>query len=495
MKTNSIRVGNIENQERNFDRGAVLTLAIALILIVLSATQLIYRLTLPTDGWAVISTDDIDNSSWVYWENLANYSSALVRGDQIQSVEDQNLTGTASLSFIEPPSNWAIGKQVQVKVIRDGKPYTVSVPVGHWTWASWWRYNVLVPSQLASLLGGIVLFGIGLFTFWRRPGVPSARVLLILCATIFAAAISTTLPDGLSVQFNGLAFISTAFFSYAIFGTLLAPSLLTFSLLFPKPKQIIRKRPLLAFVPYCLGLLLLIGLIANAPASTGWVMAMLMIIITIISFVHSGFTQRDAVSRAQLRWAIGGFVLGLGLVLMVYPSAFGWITDPFWAELLGSGFNLGIVVIGITLSIAILKYRLYDIDLIINKTLVYSLLTMILALVYFGSVVLFEQLTRFFSGESSSASVVVSTLVIAALFAPLRRRLQTSIDRRFYRKKYNAAQVLAAFSLRARDEVDLEALTAEILHVVQETVQPSSVTIALKTDIRGAKGQQPTPGC
>ena len=128
-------------------------------------------------------------------------------------------------------------------------------------------------------------------------------------------------------------------------------------------------------------------------------------------------------------------------------------------------------------SIAILRYKLYDIDIIIRRTLIYSILTAVLAAIYFGGVVLAQQVFRAATGEGSDLAIVASTLLIAALFTPLRRRIQQTIDRRFYRRKYDAEQTLARFNQTLRDEVDVETLQEQLIGVVQETMQPTKVAL------------------
>jgi hypothetical protein len=163
------------------------------------------------------------------------------------------------------------------------------------------------------------------------------------------------------------------------------------------------------------------------------------------------------------------------------PEATGG-ADSLWENLLEDAVTLSFVGIPVAVGIAILRYRLYDIDLIINRTLVYVSLTAMLAAVYFGGIVVLQSLFVALTGQRSTLAVVASTLLIAALFNPLRRRIQAFIDRRFYRKKYDAAKTLEAFSAKLRDETDLQALNGELTRIVRETMQPSHVSLWLRPD-------------
>ncbi len=181
------------------------------------------------------------------------------------------------------------------------------------------------------------------------------------------------------------------------------------------------------------------------------------------------------VERQQLKWfAYAASFVAPALSLLVV-GRFGQAAGLGW--MLTVGILIALLYqagIALAAAVAILRYRLWDIDLIIQRTLVYGLLTLALAAIYFGSVVLLQQLFQGLTGEQSPLVVVLSTLAIAALFTPLRRRSQAIIDRRFYRRKYDAAQTLARFAAAARDEVDLGQLTAELLRVVDDTVQPAA---------------------
>jgi hypothetical protein len=191
--------------------------------------------------------------------------------------------------------------------------------------------------------------------------------------------------------------------------------------------------------------------------------------------------------RQQTKWAVFGFALAI-LILVLYALA-GFLVppsiqhafqnDPMLANL-NPVFPVALLLIAIFLAIAVLRSRLWDIDIIINKTLVYGLLTALLAGIYAGLVLGLQALLGGLFHQTNAIVLVVSTLAIAALFNPLRRRIQQIIDRRFYRRKYDAARTLAAFSATLRDEVDLERLHEQLVAVVQETMQPASISLWLR---------------
>ncbi len=178
-----------------------------------------------------------------------------------------------------------------------------------------------------------------------------------------------------------------------------------------------------------------------------------------------------------MRWAIGGVSVGVGLFLLnalLFPG------QPLYREWLSALASLGFPVMVLSLAMAILRYRLFDIDLIIRRTLIYSALTALLALTYFGLVIVLQGAVTALGGARAEWVTVASTLAVAALVAPLRGRIQAFIDRRFYRSKYNAAQTLAEFAAAARDETDLGALTERLAGTVQSALQPETTSVWLK---------------
>ena len=203
--------------------------------------------------------------------------------------------------------------------------------------------------------------------------------------------------------------------------------------------------------------------------------------------------------RQQSKWVLGGMVIGVGGVLAVFLAtsviapALALQHGAFHKMLFTGVIYAGFVLVPVSIGLAMLRAQLWEIDRLINRALVYGSLTATLALVYGGSVVLLQQLLRGLTGQTSPLAIVASTLAMAALFQPLRRRLQTTIDRRFYRRKYDAARILAAFSAHLRDEVDLDRLTSQLVTVVEETLQPVQVSLWLRDDGRRSRTQRVGP--
>jgi len=194
------------------------------------------------------------------------------------------------------------------------------------------------------------------------------------------------------------------------------------------------------------------------------------------------FHRARGSERQQIKWFASAAALTFAWIFVFEQlvSAEGGVLEAIAAV---SSLVL-VPSIPVATGIAILRYRLYEIDTLINRTLVYGALTALLALVYFGGVAASEAVFRALTGQEQQPqlAIVGSTLVIAALFIPLRRRIQSFIDRRFYRRKYDAAKTLEAFSAKLRDETDLDALSDDLVGVVRETMQPAHVSLWLRPD-------------
>jgi hypothetical protein len=194
------------------------------------------------------------------------------------------------------------------------------------------------------------------------------------------------------------------------------------------------------------------------------------------------------VERQQIKWVAYAGALGGGAALPTY-TVLEAVNLP-WLHLAGYVPALvGILGVPTAVGIAITRYRLYDIDILINRTLVYGTLTATLVALYLVGIVVLQRVFVFLTGQQSTLAVVASTLLIAALFNPLRRSLQSFIDRRFYRRKYDARKTLERFSARLRDETDLDALSDDLVDVVRETMQPTHASLWLRPDT-GSKGSQ-----
>jgi hypothetical protein len=231
-----------------------------------------------------------------------------------------------------------------------------------------------------------------------------------------------------------------------------------------------------------------------AGAANAILVVFLLCILASVASLVLRYRRSLGEGRQQIKWiAFAASVFGVGfvsamagglIVLAFAPESLGSASSPpAWFDLLFSVVLLSFGGVPVAVGFAVLRYRLYDIDVLINRALVYGSLTVFLAASYLGGVVGLQYVFRVLTGQQSTLAVVASTLAIAALFAPLRRRIQGFVDRRFYRRKYDARKTLEAFSTRLRDETDLEALNNELVGVIRETMQPTHLSLWLRSEM------------
>ncbi len=452
--------------------------ALVIALMLSSLFQVAYRFTLPTDGWEVSSGNPL---GLTYLRNILGNPSELRPGDLVIAAEGipavwETLSQSDDLRAALRAA-WRAGATLRYTVVRDGAELQLPVTLAHWELRPWLLFVLREPDVLVRLLSTFALLALAAFIFLRRPGNPAAGAFLIIMSFFAFSSISDSLPAGLGTWPDPLASFLDVGVAWTLLTSVLPFGLIRFALVFPRPKPIHQRHPWLPYAAGAVGLLLTLV----APASPlNWFWFVLSMLLTMAILIHNALTMRDVVSRAQMRWGLGGMVIGLGTLTLMFVGGTLGLFPPSTAV-----FNVAAVfattVMGVMLAVAITRYRLFDIDILIQRALIYSVLTALLALVYFGSVIVIEGLLRGVVGGESPIAIVLSTLVIAALFGPVRVRVQRAIDRRFYRRKYDAAQTLAAFGAAARDEVDLDQLAARLVNVVDDTMQPAHVSLWLKT--------------
>jgi hypothetical protein len=328
---------------------------------------------------------------------------------------------------------------------------------------------------------------VGFLIFWRR-----SDDWLALLAAFFLVMYALTPLSGNPAYLLAFAYPVFAL-PLSLLGFLGQISLYVFFLLFPNGR----------LVPRWMGLILLLGILGeffnyfpsisspfdeNWPLWLGYLVPGVLFIAIISSQIYRYRHVSTPVQRQQTKWIILGVMAAVGIVIGLYvgyflipslqnPNSLGGAIASKLSDII---FNVAFLLVPLSIGFSILRYRLYDIDLLINRTLVYGSLTALLALLYFGLIFVLQTLFQGVFHQNNAVAIVVSTLVIAALFQPLRHRIQAIIDRRFYRRKYDAAKTLEQFSATLRNELDLSQLREQLLNVVQETMQPTHVSLWLR---------------
>jgi hypothetical protein len=336
---------------------------------------------------------------------------------------------------------------------------------------------------LASVTGALVCLTLGLVLFWRRSDdwmVVFTSAYLLLYGTIMAG------PLEWALNFSTLAV------------DVLQPLLLTtptvaLIVLFPDGRFVPRWTRWLV-----LSSIALVAAIFYLTLAYWGVFMVAILLSAIYAQVYRYRRVSTPTERQQTKWVLFGFLLWW-LLIMVEGVPYAIELNlppgnplPWWTLVSSAGWWLTLTIVPLSLSIAVLRYRLYEIDVIINRALVYGSLTAMLIALYFGGIVVLQRLFVALTGQQSTLAVVASTLAIAALFNPLRGRVQSFVDRRFYRRKYDASKTLEAFSAKLRDATDLGALSGDLKAVVGETMQPSHVSLWLRTSRRVVEDEEET---
>ena len=339
-----------------------------------------------------------------------------------------------------------------------------------------------------NLLFALVYFAVAALIFWRKSD--DWMALLAAFSLVAFGASFTSIPWTLATV-HPVWWLPTTLASENVLGF---PSLIVFFFLFPTGRFVPRWTSWVA-VGY-VALSVPSSFFPSSPFSVLNWPVLLRILVLLVVYGSLVFAQvyryrrvSTLIERQQTKWIVFGVSVALlGFLLLAYllPAFLELFIplqnlDLLLVVILVTSIMFVLLLIPLSFAIAILRYRLWDVDALINKTLVYGTLTATLALLYIGLVFALQFLLRGLINQDSTIAIVASTLVIAALFQPLRHRLQKVIDRRFYRRKYDATKTLTAFSATLRNEVDLSQLSEQLVAVVHETLQPTHVSLWLRT--------------
>ena len=473
-------------RERRWTAGSYTAAGFALFILLYNLTYSLYTFSIPTDGWLFTEDSQTTPQSFTFTYHFLNEPSLIAVDDRLFRVNgqpvDQIMDAGHNFLSMNPP-DWPDGTLLTYEVERAGERIVLEVPIRRIS--AWQYYSGYLSghgnSEGVTFVTGLLFFAIGCFVFLLRPSNRAAHALLLLGVGFLPFTGNYSVPT----LFHPIPPPSIPLDNWTL---VVNPSLMYLLLAFPYPKMLLRRFPipsvLLIFLPWPLALNLAYFL--NMQDRAGFQQAAFTIypvqiaclmVVTVGALVHTALTVRDAVGRSQLKWMMAG------VGSFVFVGVGGWLISSYlFPDTIMAGnwliTTVGWLLMPICLAVAITRYRLFDIDLIIRRTLQYSLLTGLLALVYYGGTILFQWIFRGFGSMSSSpAAIVLSTLAIAALFNPLRLRLQNIIDRRFYRQKYNTENVLAAFSGTLRNEMELDYLSNSIMKVVDDVIQPTHVAL------------------
>jgi signal transduction histidine kinase len=465
-----------EARAKNSRHSARLVIIFAVALLLLAVAQKAYRFTLPFEGWS--TTTDFESDEPILDKKLLDVPSDLQTGDRVIAVngvpylEIQERAIRGETSLLE---SYRFGETVRYTVLREGQELEVDVPL--YAGTSLGLGNILWQFFTSNGLGDFMYVlgvAVAVFIFWKRPHNLTAQLLFLQGMATVASGISWTVtPLGVADSLHPFTFYVAGFFTHWIHLLLEQPLGLHIILSFPRPSAILQKRwslPLLYGLPL---LVLAVSLLGIAPFFSPFIIVALYNLLGIIAAVRLFFSRRDPVETAQVRWFVFGFaVTNLGLVsfgLMVaglIPEGFGGVLEAIPSQL----------IFLICMAIAILRYRLFDINIILNRTLVYGGLTAgivgLYALVVGG-------VGRLIHVENNVVLSLLATGLVAVAFNPLRVRLQRSVNRLLYGDRDDPYQVLSKLSGQMEGTVEPSKLLPTMTETIATTLKLPYTAIAL----------------
>jgi serine phosphatase RsbU (regulator of sigma subunit) len=448
-----------------------------------------YVLMLPSDGWSIEVQFNGEGSALTFQRNQGGTSSPIQSGDVLVAVGGEPIDDIVRNWITgrpQSPPDWAVGRTVTFVVERKSQRINLDVQLASRPVGTVLRQVSAAPWEFALLL---VFAGIGLFVFLRAPRNLAARAMLLLGADeivglgVYPNLVGYPTPAEMFDSVAGALRLGL----FVVFFAVYVAAWANLFVVFPTVKGPMIRYPVATTAaiyvgPVCVELAaLIISLSQPSGFYRNLVVAVLFnvvvtFLIVVVSVVYSFRNLRDELTRQQLGWMVFAIIVG-----DVVPNLLGLFnvavlqTSPVVAAVqiwISVGFP-------VAMAVAILRYRLYGIDVIVNLALVYGLSLVALGAISLGSLLVFQTAFRWVSGQTSDWAITLSTLVFAALTLPVRNRVQQFVDRRFFRNKYDAALTVAAFGASASNIVEVGDLARRLVDVVDETMRPIPVLISL----------------
>jgi two-component system, NarL family, sensor kinase len=449
----------------------------------------------PADGVRLEPGAAAWQTTGVVVTQLRSQTSGLQTGDLVIAVAGRRLERWAQALFdpnaVRP--EFEVGETVRYTVLRNGHPTMVVVTLARYP------FGVVIAKNWSILLFALSAQLITLFILWRRREDPAAQALFVwawnmACATTWLFGLSVPdLVDGLGFWLFSATATGAWFLSWG--------ANLHFALVFPQPHLLIVQRPWLIRVIYGAPFVLyavylaITWLLADTMVAwlswwrlSDWSVAFIYLLLAIWVVIQQ-YRSSHGETRLQIRWLAFAALLSVGGSLLLW-----FLPGVLLGRPLIQSTALGLIVLSypLALTFALLRYRLFDIDIIMRRTFIYGVLSVLLALVYWASVLLFQRLFGLFTTQQQNQLVtVLSTVTIAVIVRPLQRRVQATIDRRFYRRAYTIEQVLVTFGAIARTETNLEQLNNRLMLIVSEAMHPTTVSVWLRPQTGNGKHSAP----